>query len=257
MSQLISGFGRFDLTNTNSSLPEFWFVEPVGFQINGNSNKVESRKYVDGKNVRAASKILQIDYTMGVTIEASSYSSLQVSLGIKSAKVDADLPELRFGSIPATGAAEITDADLGAALQAQAFITESGPWGEEGPLTLLATGTPVAGQFKIDATNNKLVFAAAAAGAPIAYRLVKSYTQIDSIGALATAKALTRFSFSGLGYTDSGEYYKVVAPQLNLAKVPSLAFDEVTKLELEYDLAVATGYSTAFQLYKMPSGYTP
>jgi hypothetical protein len=258
MSQLISGFGRFDLTNTNSSLPEFWFVEPVGFKINGDSKKVESRKYVDGKNVRAGSKILQVDYTMVVTIEAGSLSALQVALGFKSAKVDADLPELRFGTVPATGAAEIVDADLGAALEVQAFVTEEGAWGAEGPLALsVAVGAPATGQFKVDGTNNKLVFATAQAGAPIAYRLVKSYTQIDSIGADATAKALTRFSFSGLGYTDSGEYYKVVAPKLNLAKVPSLAFDEVTKLELEYDLAVASGYSTAFQLYKMPAGYTP
>lgn len=255
MSQLVSGFGQFDLTNTNSSLPEFWFVEPIAFKITGDSQKIESRKYVKGLNKRAGSKIGRIDYTMAITIEAASYSALQIALGIKSAKVNADLPELRNQFVPSTGAAEITDADIGAALGVQAFVAEAGVWGDERPLTLLATGTPADGQFKVDATNNKLVFAAAQAGAPIVYRLIKTYTAIDSIGADATAKQLTRFSFSGLGYTDTGEFYKVVAPKLNLAKVPSFDFGEVTKLDLEYDLSVATGYSSEFQLYKMPAGY--
>jgi hypothetical protein len=257
MSQLISGAGRFDFTNTNSSLPEFFFVEPVGFKINGDSKKVESRKFVEGKNVRAGSKILQEDYTMTVTIEAASYTAMQVALGKKSAKVDAALPETRYKSVPTTGAFEFVDTDLGAALGVQAFVTEAGIWGDEGPLTVLATGTPATGQFRVDGTNNKLIFAAAQAGAPIAYRLIKNYVQIDSIGVDATAKALTRFSFSGLGYTDTGEFYKIVVPRMNLAKVPSLAFDEVTKFELEYDLAVASGYSTAYQMYRMPTGYQP
>lgn len=257
MSQLISGAGRFDFTNLNSSLPEFFFVEPVEFKINGDSKKVESRKFVEGKNVRAGSKILQEDYTMTVTIEAASYTAMQVALGKKSAKVDAALPEVRYRVVPAAAAFEIVDLDLGAALGAQAFVTESGPWGDEGPLTLLATGIPATGQFRADGTNNKLIFAAAQANAPIAYRLIKSYLQIDSIGVNAAAKALTQFSFSGLGYTDSGEFYKIVVPKMNLSKVPSLAFDEVTKFELEYDLAVASGYSTAYQMYRMPNNYQP
>jgi hypothetical protein len=257
MSQLISGAGRFDFTNLNSSLPEFFFVEPVEFKINGDSKKVESRKLVEGKNVRAGSKILQEDYTMTVTIEAASYTAMQVALGKKSAKVDAALPEVRYKAVPTTGAFEFVDADLGAALGVQAFVTEAGAWGDEGPLTLLATGTPATGQFRVDGTNNKLIFNAAQAGAPIAYRLIKSYLQIDSIGVDATAKALTQFSFSGLGYTDTGEFYKVVVPKMNLAKVPSLAFDEVTKFELEYDLAVASGFSTAYQMYRMPNNYQP
>lgn len=256
-TQLIAGIGRPDFTNLNSTLPEFYHIEPVQFKINSDSKKVESKKQVDGKVVRAGSKILEEEYTLVMTIEAASYTAMQIAFGRKSAKVDAVLPEVRYKTVPLTGAFEFVDTDLGAALSVQAFVTESGAWGDEGQLTLLATGTPATGQFKVDSVTNKLIFAAAQAGAPIAYRLTKSYLQLDSIGVNATAKALTRFSFSGLAYTDSGEFYKVVAPKMNLAKISSLAFDEVTKFELEYDLAVASGFSTAYQMYRMPLTYQP
>jgi hypothetical protein len=255
MSQLIAGIGKWDFTNLNSNLPEFFHMEPLKFKINADTKKVESKKQVNGQIVRAGSKILEKYYTMQFTVEAASYTVMQIAAGKKSAKVDAVLPEVRYRNVPSTGVFEIVDPDLGAALSVQAFVIESGAWGAEGPLTLLATGVPVAGQFRVDATNNKLIFAAAQAGAPIAYRLTKTYLQIDSIGVDALAKSLTRFSFSGLRYTDTNELYKIVIPRMNLSKFPSLIGDDVASYEFEYDLAVAPGFTTEYQEYLMPVGY--
>lgn len=255
MSQLIAGMGKWDFTNLNSSMPEFMHMEPFKFKINAESKKVESKKQVGGQIVRAGSKILEKNYTLQFTVEAASYTVMQLAAGKKSAKVDAVLPEVRYQTAPTSGATEIVDTDLGAALGVQVFVIESGTWGAEGPLTLLATGTPAAGQFKVDAASNKIILNAAQAGAPIAYRIMKQYLQIDSIGVDELAKSLTRFSFSGIRYTDTGEFYKIVIPRMNLAKLPSITADEVGSYDFEYDLAVAPGYTTAYQEYLMPVGY--
>lgn len=257
-TQLLSGFGRPDFTLLNASLPKFFHVEPLAFSINGESKKEESFKFVEGLRQRAGSRIIEELYTLKVEIEAASWTAIQFALGRASTKVPSiDLPEVRYATIPPTGAAEIADPDLGAALGVQTFVTESGTWGDEGALTLLATGSPAAGQFKVDGTNNKIIFNAAQAGATVAYRLIKTFSNLDTIGVQAAAQVLTQFSFSGLGFTDSGEFYKVIIPKMNRAKVASLALGEKTKFEIEFDLAVAAGKAAAYQMIRMPLTYQP
>jgi hypothetical protein len=257
-TQLLTGFGRPDFTLIQGSLPKFFHVEPLAFSINGESKKDESFKFVDGLRRRAGSKIIEELYTLKVEIEAASWTAIQFALGKASSKIPSiDLPEVRYFTIPAIGAAEISDPDLGAALGVQAFVTESGSWGDEGVLGLLATGTPAAGQFKVDGANNKIVFNAAQAGATIAYRLIKTFTNLDAIGVDRAAQVLTQFSFSGLGFTDSGEFYKVIIPKMNRAKVVSLALGEKTKFEIEFDLAVAAGKTSEYQMIRMPLSYQP
>jgi hypothetical protein len=255
-TQLLSGFGKPDFTLLGSSLPEFFHVEPLAFSLNGESKKEESFKFVNGKRVRAGARIIEELYSMKVEIEAASFTAIQFALGRKAATVPSiDLPEVRYATVSAAG--EILDADLGAALGVQSSVTEAGSWGKEGALTLLATGSPTATQFKVDGTNNKIVFNTALAGAVIAYRLIKTYINLNAIGVQAIEKALDQFSFSGVGYTDTNQVYKIIVPKMNRAKIASLNLGEKTKFEIEFDLSTAAGKPAAFQLIEMPDNYIP
>ncbi len=257
-TQLLTGLGRPDFTLIQGLFPKFLHVEPLAFSISGDSKKEESFKFVDGLRKRAGSKIIEELYMLKVEIEAASWTAIQFALGKASTNVPSiNLPEVRYANIPTAGNTEIVDPDLGAALGVQVFVTESGTWGDEGALSVLATGNPAAGQFKVDQDSNKIIFNAAQAGATVAYRLIKTFTNLDAIGVDRVAQALTQFSFSGLSYTDSGEFYKIIIPKMNRAKVVSLALGEKTKFEIEFDLAVAAGQTSEYQMIRMPLSYQP
>jgi hypothetical protein len=255
-TQLLTGFGSPDFTRISGSLGKFFHVEPLAFGIDGSSKKEESFKFVNGKRVRAGSKIIEELFSMKVEIEAASWTAIQFALGKEAANVPSiNLPEVRYATVSAAG--EIADPDLGAALGVQTFVTESGVWGKEGGLTLLATGSPTATQFKVDGTNNKIILNTALAGAVIAYRLIKVYTNLNAIGVQAVEQALNLFSFSGVCYTDTDQFYKIIIPKMSRASVASLKLGEKTKFEVEFDLSVAAGKPAAYQLIELPDTYIP
>jgi hypothetical protein len=257
LSQIISGFGRPDFTTVGAGAPKFIYTEPLEFSLGATSSKLQAKKYVDGIKTIAASKIGEYLYTLKLGIEAVSWTAMQFALGeLAGTTASVDLPEVRYATVPSIAPYEIADPDLGAALGVWAFVQESGTWGDEGSLTLLATGTPSTGQYKVDGTNNKILFNAAQAGAPIAYRLIKTYVNLKSIGQEQVATLLNSMSFSGIGYSDK-EYYKIVIPKMQRVSVPSLNLSDVTKLEVEFDLAIASGRRKPFQLIQMPASYNP
>jgi hypothetical protein len=252
-TQLISGFGRFDAVDGSN---KWWHVEPLAFSVNASSSKNQSKKMVKGTVKIAGAKIGSEDYVLKLSIEALSWTALQFALGREAGTTASlNLAEIRDGRVPSTGAYEFADPDLATALGVQVFIPASGLWGDEGRLIFLATGTPAAKQFKVDGAGSKLVFNAAQAGAPFLYRIIKTYANIDTIGVEQTAAFLSQFSFSGIAYTDTSELYKVIIPKVNRVSVPSLGLEAVSKFELEYDMAVAAGYDTAYQVIRMPASY--
>ncbi len=257
MSQILSGFGSPDFTSVGAT-PQFLFVEPLEFAINATSSKLQAKKYVGGVKTIAASKLGEYLYTLKLGIEAASWTAMQFALGeLASTTASVNLPEVRHATVPTSSPYEIADPDLAAAVGVWAFVEDSSAaYGEEGPLTVLATGTPADGQFKVDSTNNKLVFAATQAGAPIAYRILKTYASLKSIGQEQVATLLNSMSFSGIAYSDK-EYYKIIIPKMQRVSVPSISLSDVTKLEVEFDLAIPPGKRKPFQIFKMPSTYTP
>jgi hypothetical protein len=259
MSQLYSGFGNIVLLDLNLPIAQFLFAEPVMFKVNTNSSEIVSYKMVKGRKVPAGAKQGLQERTCAISIEAVNRASLELALGIKSAiSSSLDLVELRTKRVPTSGAAEITDLDIGAALGVQAYVVERGTWGDSGPLTLLATGAPATGQFKVDSVNNKIVFNAAQAGATIAYTLIKNYTGLRTLGKEQGVAALNNIGLQGLLYTENdAEYTKIVIPKMIKTKSPSLDFGEKTVLELEYRMVVATGEANDHYLVEMPSGYVP
>ena len=181
------------------------------------------------------------------------------ALGVRSAiTASLNLVELRTKTVPKIAPFEITDTDIGASLGMQATVLEKGSWGDAGNLTLLATGVPATGQFKVDGTNNKLIFNSAQAGAPIAYTLIKNYTALRTLGKEQSAAQLNTIGFEGLAYTENdGEAMKIVIPKMISTKLPSFDFGEKTTLDIEYRMVVATGETNDFYLVEMPAGYNP
>jgi hypothetical protein len=257
MSQLYSGFGNIVLLDLNQPIPGFLFAEPVAFKINTNSSEIVSYKMVCGRKVPAGAKQGLVERTCQMTIEAVNRAALELALGIRSAiSTSLDLVELRTKRIPTTGAPEITDLDISAALGVQAYVVEKGAWGDAGSLTLLASGTPATGQFKVDSVNNKIVFNAAQAGATIAYTLIKNYAGLRTIGKEQGAAQLNNIGLQGVLFTDSGtEFTKIVIPKMIRTKSASFDFGEKTNLELEYRMVVASGQENDHYLVEMPSGY--
>ena len=258
MSQLLSGFGRFVFKNLNTVTPQSRFTEPVSIQINNNSTEIVSYKMVNGKKVVAGAKQLQDENTAVIQIEAASWEAMEIAFGLESAEsASLDLWEMRTKTIPTSGAAEITDADIATALGVQAVVVESGSWGNSGALTLIASGSPAAGQYRVDATNSKILFNAAQAGATIAYPLIKNYTTLRTIGKESTAARLNNVGFEALVYSESNQNYKLVVPKMIRTKSVSLDLGEKSVFELEYRLVVAAGQEKDYYIVEMPADYTP
>lgn len=257
MSQLYSGIGKIVLLDLNQTIPGFLFAEPVAFKVNANSSEIVSYKMVCGRKVPAGAKQGLVERTCAMTIEAVDRAALELALGIRSAiSASLDLVELRNKNVPTTGAFEITDADIGVALGVQAYVIEKGTWGDAGSLTLIPTGTPATGEFKVDSATNKIIFNAAQAGAPIAYTLIKNYTGLRTIGREQGAAQLNNIGLQGVLFTDSGtEFTKIVIPKMIRTKSTSLDFGEKLALELEYRMVVASGQENDHYLVEMPAGY--
>jgi hypothetical protein len=245
-SQIMYGLGQPDFTTL---LGRFIYVEPLKFELTGEGGEIISEKFVSGRKVVAGSLLDGEKYKLKIGIQAASFTALAWAHGeVTKTTSTVTLPEVREARVPLVAPFEIVDLDLATSAGAWAFQTD--------PIDtalILSVGAPAAGAFQIDVTNTKLVFNAAQAGAAIAYRVFKTYTNIRSIGkeTLAAADILTQFRFGGVGYTD-GRRVRIDIPKMSRVSVPSLSLSDVTTLECEFRLAVAAGERSAYQFYELP-----
>lgn len=249
---LLYGLGAPDFTTIGLNPERLLPVEPMEFSIEGESEKKESKKFRDGKIVTAGSALASETYTMKIGIEAVNWLAMQFAFGeLAGLTASVALPELKYASF--NSSAEIVDSDLNSETLVWATVMTAGSWGKQGPLTrVAASATPTARQFKADITSNpkKLVGHSGLANAPVAYRIFKTHTNIESIGAEAVYTALSAFSFSGTGYLDE-ELVKIIIPRITRSNIPTLAISDVTKFELDFDMIVQGSFRTAFQVYNL------
>lgn len=250
---IMTGLGRPEFLTAGLTQEKLLPMEPMEFEITGESTQLESTKYVDGTKVTAGVANDSTTYTMKIGIEAIDWLAIQFAFGeLAGVTPSAALPELRYGTIPASVAYEFEDLEIDDEV-IQVTLNAKGAWGEPRPLTrITGMGAPTTGQFKVDVPNTKLLFNAAQAGAPFAYRIYKTYTDIDSIGVEAVFQALSAFSFSGIAHTDTGRV-KIVVPKIVRFGLPSLKLSEVGKFELEFRLIQITGKRVYWETYKLPT----
>jgi hypothetical protein len=248
---IMTGLGRPDFTTIGLTQEKLLPVEPMEFEITGESEKKESKKFVDGKLVTAGTALGSTTFTMKIGIEAINWLAIQFAFGeLAGTTASIALPELRYGTVPTATPYEVADADITDDL-IQVSINAKGAWGEPRPLTkITGAGAPTTGQFKVDTTAKKLIFNAAEAGAPFVYRIFKTQTALPSIGAEPVFEALSAFSFSGIGHTDEGRV-KIIIPKINRSSVPSISLSDVTKFELEFDLLTVGSDRFPFKMFKL------
>lgn len=243
------GAGSPDFTSVGLNPERLLPVEPMEISIEGASEKKKSTKYKDGLIVTAGSAQSTEEYTAKIGIEAVNWQSIQFAYGeLAGITTSVALPELRYATVPASGTYEVADADI-SDTNVWVTVMTAGSWGRAKPLTKVV-GTPAAGEFKVDTSLKKLVFNAAQASAPFAYRLFKTYTNIESIGAEAVFTALSSFSFSAIGYLDE-EKVKMVIPKMTKSNIPTLNISDVTKFELEFEMIVSGSNRKPFQFYNL------
>lgn len=246
---LFYGLGYPDFLTAGLNPERLLPVEPMEFSIEGASEKKESKKFKEGKIVTAGSAVSSETYTMKLGIEAVNWLSLQFAFGeLAGLTASVALPEIKYGTVPTASPYEITDAEI-SDTNVWVTTTAAGAWGRARPLGRAASA-PQAGEFQVNTTTKKLIFNVAQAGAPFAYRLFKTRTNIESIGAEAVFTALSSFAFSAVGYLDE-EMVKIVVPRITRSNIPTLNVADVTKFDLEFDMVVSGSFRSAFQIYNL------
>jgi len=242
--------------NTDLLIP----INPITFEINGESESIQSRRYNDdGFIVIAGSRTTSKEYTLTLGIEAVDWASLEFSLGKRSTTVvNRVLARLRRGVVPATAPYEISDPTITAANVANGKILASiSARYVGGPMAYLAessSSTPGPGEYYVDTANNKLIFNAAQARAPIAYRVKQTYATMQNIGYDPNAIALDDVAFSGIAFGDEfvSKGVLISIPRMTRSSIPSLSLSEVTTLTVDFKLVEQPGEGAPFYIDEIP-----
>lgn len=244
---IMYGMGRLTFTETNSADGLYLPIEPMSFALENASNNIKSSKYVDGLVVTAGSGINSSEWTMTLGIEAVNWTAIQFALGeIAGTTAAIDLPELRYGAVPASGTLEWADADIDALTVRVGILDEFAG----GPLKTVAIAPANAKEVQVDDAAGKLVFHASHAGKQFAYRIFKAHTNLSSIGAEAAYQAISKFSFEGILSSD-GPPIKLVIPSIQRASFPNISLSDVTRFDLTFDLLNVGNSRLPFKLYKL------
>lgn len=243
-NDIIYGLGS-PIFETKTATPFMLFVEPMEFSIEGEPEEKESTKYKDGKIVTAGSFVSKETYTLTIGIEAITWQVIQFAYGLLAGvTASAPLPQLRFGTVDPT-TYTIDDADI-TTEDVLATVVDGSPL-----IKTAAVGSPAAGQYKVDTTNNELLFNSALAGATVAYRVFETLTNVETIGVEAAYTAFNTFKFSGLGYHGDGFKVQIVVPSLSKVGIPTFNIADVTKFELSYKMIVSGSDYLPFKMYKV------
>lgn len=247
---IMTGLGKPDFTTLGLVQERLLPVEPMEFSIDGTADKKKSTKFKDGKLVTAGSALGSEEYVMKIGIESVNWLALQFAFGELSGNTSSiALPELRYGVVPAASPYTFVDADI---TTNQVLVTTIKPGASKGqkPVTRIASGPPADNEFTVTTGTGTLTFNAAQAGMAFAYRIAKTFTNLQSIGQEAVFEALSAFSFSGIAHTDEG-LVKLVIDKMIKTSVASITLSDVTKLELEFDLVVEGTNRLPFKTYAL------
>lgn len=158
-----------------------------------------------------------------------------------------NLPFAAQTTVPSTGPYTVTVTGLTADQVVQAsVISDTAPKFLE-QIPTADVGTIADGEYAISA--NTITFDDAQAGATVAYRYMKAYTSIETIGAGATGTEYGTMGFSGIlvgPRFPTGT--KIYLPKVSRKSGIDLSVADETQAELEYSVEVATGFRKQYVL---------
>lgn len=244
---IMTGSGRLTFTELDSGNDLYVPVEPMSFSLENTSNKVESVKYLDGVLVTAGTAINSSTWALTIGIQAVNWNAIQFALGeLASTTPTVALPELKYATVPLVAPFEIADALIVDQNVRVGVINDN----VGGPLTSVAGAPANASEVQVDDANNKLVFDPSLAGVSVAYRVFDTKTNLSTIGVEDVYQAISQFSFEGILNTD-GRDIKIVIPKLERASFPTINVDDVTQLDITFDLLNETNSRFPFELYQI------
>ncbi len=247
---ILYGLGAPTLTTVIDGQQRLLAFEPVDFELASNVETVKSKKFAyDGTVVNAGSAKRSVEWTLKMGVEAINWHTIQIAMGeLSQTATDVTIGQLRYATLPLTGAQTITDADI----PADATKVTAAVYGNEEARSLArVSGTPGTGQFSVAAGT--ITVGPGHEGKTIGYRLLLTEPTVDSIGVISNPTLINQFSFEGILKTDSRTTAtRIYVPQLSSESSPVINVQGVTKFDLTYTLVVPAGKTLPFEMYEIP-----
>ena len=167
-------------------------------------------------------------------------------------KTAVQFPVLKAVTVPTASPYEITDAAITPTNVGLIQVFDD----TYGPLTHTAdasTAPANESEVQVDTTNNKLIFAAAAAGRTITYRQPFLFTGKGYGGAGANT-SLGKLAFYGRTYDFGDEESLIWFPELSLVGITALPLTgDVPTYELAFLAAVPQSWDVPYELLELPT----
>lgn len=238
------------MTASISGQERLMVLEPMSFSLQTSTEVVKSTKFnTEGQIVNAGVAKRKIESILTMGVEAINWFAMQLALGeLAATSTNLEVPDLRFGTLPLTGAQEISDA----AIPANALKVTAAVYTDNKQKSLVrVTGAPAAGEFAVAA--GKITVGPGNAGGIIGYRIMLTIPTCETIGVDANSAKFATFSFSGVLKTDSPyTVTKIDIPVLSQEADPSIDIQSPTRFELKYTLITEAGKPRPFTLIDIP-----
>lgn len=157
----------------------------------------------------------------------------------------ATLPEVVSLLLPATGSLAIANPDLVLDQIVSATVLDS--LATNRVLTQVPNATPTlaSGQFKVSAGS--ITFATAEAGRAINYMYDKNFTNLRSVGLVASPQVWGAVAFSGIVCGDRfPKPMRIFVPSMKATPKFDLSIGDKTTVELEFTMTAQPGYRLPF-----------
>lgn len=236
---ILTGMGQFVLESLGLPTDIMLNLEPIEFSIEPSVNKVESKKFKNGKKVRAGTAINETSHTCKMSVEAIHWQIVELAFGYRSTTETIAWPTRKEAVADAAG--EIIDLDI---TSSNLMVVVQDATGEYIPL---AAGV---GGYTVTVGSNKLSVGVAYAGRNVIYRVLKSLAGVKALGYSDTADEFSAFKFNGVGYMGHAQV-GISIEKMALANEPTINPADVTKLDFEFDLIPVGSAPKGFKLVQI------
>ncbi len=227
------------------------------FEFAQEAENKEAKGFVAGKLVTKSTGESTVTSTLKISTQYVDWQQLGLTLDQFSRTfTNEKMPVQKVANVPSTAPYEITDALITAENNNDIFVTisEASTAGQPRSLPRATTpASPAVGQVGVDTTNNKLIFNAAQAGAPIVYTVPSTLTSVEGYGGSGTLPRIGNLEFYGKIYSPTAmQGMHVYFPQLQRKSRPTITIaDDVPTLEIEFGAIAPAGWEEPYKILNL------
>jgi hypothetical protein len=216
------------------------------FEYSEDSEALEAKGQIKGVRRTLASAMGEVTSTLRLSTQLVNWSQLGFYLNqMPGQAASTSIPVLKSAIVPASGAAEISDAAIvsGTVDGVYVYISDGANPGYRKKVS----EAPAAGEVQVDGTANKLIFHSSDAGQAAYYTIPVTETNVDYYGGANTGKFGT-IEFRGVMY---GTEDRIWFPSLDFKTTPSFSLSgDVATLEVEFTPNVVGVNNYPYIIYK-------